>query len=360
MRVRSSRLLVVPALVGVLALAGCTGAPIGGDGEVAADLEGIDVAATVNGIEITGAEVAELLEAREALLSEVPEADLDVERANLSREILGQLIQLRAVEAAVAERFDVDVAEVVTDDDIDAAVDESIELAGGQEAFELAAAEQGIDVDTARAFSEEEAYIRLLVTFVQEQIAVDAGITDASLQAEYDADPSAYQQSDTSHILLDTEADALAALARLEAGEDFAELAIELSTGPSGPEGGALGLAPRGSYVPAFSEAVYADTTVIGEVVGPVETEFGFHLILVNEIVTTPFAEVVETLRQAAVGDEYGAFIDGIFDGMEVTVDEEIGSWNADILTVEAPGAPAGDDEATEGVELPSIAPSES
>jgi parvulin-like peptidyl-prolyl isomerase len=350
---------VVPALVGTLALAGCTGAPIGGD-DVAAELADIDVAATVDGIEITGAEVAELLAAREAMLSDEPDTALNVERANLSREILGQLIQLRAVEAAVAERFDVVVTEILSADDIAAAVEADIELAGGQEAYELAATEQGIDLATARTFSEEAAYIRLLITFVQEQISVESGVTEDSLRAVYDADSSAYQQSDTSHILLATEEDALAAQLRLEAGEDFAELAIELSTGPSGPTGGVLGLAPRGSYVPAFSEAVYADTTVIGEVVGPVETEFGFHLILVNDIVTAPFEDVLETLRQAAIGDEYGAFIDGIFDGMDVTVDEAIGSWNAEILTVEPPIGDAPTDAPTDApIDAPTEAPSD-
>ncbi|MFT5564835.1 MAG: hypothetical protein ACI970_001571 [Myxococcota bacterium] len=56
------------------------------------------------------------------------------------------------------------------------------------------------------------------------------------------------------------------------------------------------------------------------------------------------------------MGDEYGAFIDGIFDGMDVTVDEAIGSWNAELLTVEAPVGDAPSDAPTDA---PSDAPSD-
>lgn len=88
-----------------------------------------------------------------------------------------------------------------------------------------------------------------------------------------------------SHILLDfadTElADSL--ISQLDDGADFAALAMEFSTGPSGPSGGDLGCADPANYVPAFAEAII--DAPVGEIIGPVETEFGLHLILVNEIV---------------------------------------------------------------------------
>ncbi len=359
-RLLSTRSLVVPVLAGALLLAGCTGDPIGGEeGGAVADLSEIDVAATVNGIEISGEEVAALVEARGALLADVAEEDLDEQRAQLVREVLGQQIQLTAVEAAVEERFDVKVEDVISDAEIEAAIDDNIEAMGGEEAFAAAADEQGIDVETARTFSAEEAYIFLLVTYVQDTLAAENDVTSETLEAQYDDDPTAFQSSDVSHILVETEAEALDVLARIEAGEEFAALATELSTDPgSGANGGSLGVQPRGTYVPEFSEAVYAEDTVIGEVVGPVKSEFGYHLIVVNELITAPFADVESTMRQSAIGDEYGAFIDGVFDGMVVEVNEALGSWNAETLTIEAP---AGEDESPEvEVEAPSVAPSES
>ena len=81
---------------------------------------------------------------------------------------------------------------------------------------------------------------------------------------------------------METEEEALEILARLAAGEDFAALAQELSTDTgSGAEGGDLGVVSPGQTVPEFEEAVFAAT--VGEPVGPVQTQFGFHVIEVTD-----------------------------------------------------------------------------
>ena len=82
----------------------------------------------------------------------------------------------------------------------------------------------------------------------------------------------------SNHILVETEEQAQAVIARLDDGEDFADLAMELSldTG-SGPLGGRLGCVGEGTFVAGFEAAAYpADD---GEVVGPVQSAFGFHVI---------------------------------------------------------------------------------
>lgn len=81
-----------------------------------------------------------------------------------------------------------------------------------------------------------------------------------------------------SHILVDTEAEALDVLARLDAGEDFAALATELSTDPgSGAQGGDLGCVPPTQWVPEFAEALLA--LEVGEISDPVASQFGAHVI---------------------------------------------------------------------------------
>lgn len=111
-----------------------------------------------------------------------------------------------------------------------------------------------------------------------------AQISDADLQVEYDAQFGSVgpvTEYNASHILLESEADAQDVIAALAEGADFAELARERSTGPSGPNGGALGWFTAGMMVPTFEEAVFA--LAVGEVSAPVETQFGWHVILLNE-----------------------------------------------------------------------------
>lgn len=68
---------------------------------------------------------------------------------------------------------------------------------------------------------------------------------------------------------------------RLAAGEDFADLAAELSDCPSGRDGGDLGTFGKGAMVPAFEKAAFA--LAVNEVSDAVETEFGYHLIVRTE-----------------------------------------------------------------------------
>ena len=79
----------------------------------------------------------------------------------------------------------------------------------------------------------------------------------------------------------------------LDDGSDFAEVAKTSSTGPSGPSGGALGWFTAGQMVPEFQDAV--EGMEAGEVAGPVQTQFGWHLIKLNEtrIAETPTLDEV-------------------------------------------------------------------
>ena len=83
------------------------------------------------------------------------------------------------------------------------------------------------------------------------------------------------------HILLETEADALDVLDALQRGDLFAELARSVSVDRgSGAQGGELGWSPVAGYVQPFAQAV--TTAEIGEIIGPVQSEFGWHIIQVR------------------------------------------------------------------------------
>lgn len=125
-------------------------------------------------------------------------------------------------------------------------------------------------------------------TAILADAAVDAALAervdDAALRAMYDTkygDFTGAQEFDASHILVETEEEAQAIATEIRAGADFAETAKEKSTGPSGPRGGALGWFGPGQMVPPF-EAAVAELKV-GEVSDPVETQFGWHVIILND-----------------------------------------------------------------------------
>jgi peptidyl-prolyl cis-trans isomerase C len=79
------------------------------------------------------------------------------------------------------------------------------------------------------------------------------------------------------HILVPSEADCNTLKKLIEGGEDFADVAKQHSKCPSGKQGGALGEFSPGQMVREFDEVVFSGD--IGKVLGPVKTQFGYHLI---------------------------------------------------------------------------------
>ncbi|NOE26778.1 peptidylprolyl isomerase [Ruegeria sp. HKCCD6157] len=134
-------------------------------------------------------------------------------------------------------------------------------------------------------------------------------VTEEAIQAAYDArfnDFAGEDEFDASHILVESEEEAKALKAQLDDGADFAELARENSTGPSGPNGGALGWFGKGQMVPEFEAAVIALEK--GQVSDPVQTQFGWHLVKLNDKRKTEAPELdavrdelAQTIQQEAI-----------------------------------------------------------
>ncbi|WP_298840694.1 peptidylprolyl isomerase [uncultured Roseobacter sp.] len=126
---------------------------------------------------------------------------------------------------------------------------------------------------------------RALVARKVVEDAVEARLTEEDIAALYDeqyGDIEPEEEYNASHILVATEEEALAVIEEINNGGDFAETAREFSTGPSGPGGGSLGWFGTGMMVPSFEAAAIA--LDVGEVSGPVETQFGWHVIRLNEV----------------------------------------------------------------------------
>jgi len=148
----------------------------------------------------------------------------------------------------------------------------------------------------------------LMAAEVIEEVMGGAG-GDEAVKAAYDAKyvgGNGVDEFSAAHILVETEEEAKAIKADLDKGADFAKTAMLKSTGPSGPGGGDLGWFGLGAMVPEFEAAII--TLEPGQVSDPVKTQFGWHVILLNEKRQSAAPELeavrqeLETgLRQSAV-----------------------------------------------------------
>lgn len=154
---------------------------------------------------------------------------------------------------------------------------------------------------------------------VIDAIAGSIAVTDEEIQEAYDAEFAEFapeKEFNASHILVETEEEANALIQELEGGADFAELAREKSTGPSGPNGGELGWFGTGMMVAPFEAAVVE--MEVGAVSAPVETQFGWHVIKLNDT-RLPEAPTLESVRdrlasgiwEARVRERVTEIIDG-------------------------------------------------
>ncbi len=150
-----------------------------------------------------------------------------------------------------------------------------------------------------------------------------AEISDEDVKAAYAeqyADVAPEQEFSAAHILVEDEDLAKELAEKAKGGADFAELAKEHSTGPSGPRGGDLGWFGKGQMVPEFEQAVIGLED--GAVSEPVQTQFGWHVVKRNEsrnkaapTLDEVRADIISKLKSDAVQ----AAIDNVTDAADVT-----------------------------------------
>lgn len=140
---------------------------------------------------------------------------------------------------------------------------------------------------------------------------VNEAVTAESIQAFYDekvATMELMEEIRARHILLDTKSDAKRIYRAIKGGADFAEMAQQNSVGPSAPDGGDIGFFTQSEVVESFGTAAFAMAP--GEISEPVQSDFGWHIIKVEERRTQPplSLEKVETqiqgIREYEVGQE--------------------------------------------------------
>lgn len=153
-------------------------------------------------------------------------------------------------------------------------------------------------------------------------------ITDEMLKARYEEEIAKSPKQDeihARHILVETQEEADDIIKQLDDGADFAELAKEHSTGPSGEKGGDLGYFGKGQMVPEFEEAAFA-LEPGQHTEEPVQTEFGFHVIEVEdkrEKAPVAFDQIKDQLRQLIIGEQYNDVLSSMKEGDTVVIEDE-------------------------------------
>ena len=155
------------------------------------------------------------------------------------------------------------------------------------------------------------------------QAVVAEAVTDATIQAAYDAKykgSAPLIEYHASHILVATEEQAKDLKAQLDGGADFAALATANSTDGSAAGGGDLGWFGPGMMVKPFEDAVIALQP--GQISAPVQTQFGWHLILLSETrdaAAPPLADVSAELSAELQRQAIEAYVKATTDAATVT-----------------------------------------
>ncbi len=243
----------------------------------------------------------------------------------LRADVLAQLIEARLVAAAAP-----DLGAEVTDPKLGAHLDRLAEeqLGGGPGAWEAFLAERGYPEEEIRAQLAED----LLREEVEDRLPTP-GVTPEQVAQAFAADWEGRKR--VAHVLLATREEAVATLAELRAGADFATVARERSQDQaSASAGGDLGPWTETQYVAAFDRAV--ETASGPGLLEPVSTPFGWHVVEVRapatleEVSATITGQLTEQQQDAA----YAEWVAGVRAGVEVDVRDDLGTWDGAAGTV--------------------------
>jgi len=205
---------------------------------------------------------------------------------------------------------------------------------------------EGLDKDAE--FQQRMAFLRdraLHSEVIEKDIA--AKITDAEIRAAYDkqiADTPAVEEVKARHILVATKEEADAIIKQLDEGADFQKLANEHTTDPSGKtSGGDLGYFAPGQMVPEFEKAAFA-LTVGGYTKEPVQSQFGWHVILVEDKrpqAPPAYDTVKEQFRNVVFRDKYFALVDQLRKDGAVEISDPELKTAVEAMEAEKPDAAA-------------------
>lgn len=305
----------VVALLAAVLLSGCA-AVAAGDPNVAASVEGVEIPLEEVEQQFEQARSNEEFATR---LDEDPSFGPQVQAQILTGLIQGKILQDWADDLGVE----------ASESEVKEERDEVIEQLGGEEAFAQAVEQNGLTEEQV----DEQLRQRVLQEKIADEVASDP-VTDEAIEQFYEQNKETRfgGTATARHILVKDEKTANDALARLRKGEDFGKVAQELSTDTgSGAQGGKLPAYARGQTAPEFDEVLFS--APLNQLVGPVQTQFGFHLIEVLErSEARPLSAVEDEIREELESTQQSEQLQGELQertkDLDIEVNPRFGEWD--------------------------------
>lgn len=272
------------------------------------------IVATVDGEKITKAEFDKILEIFKT------QVEMNQDPSIWEKEYEGKkyidLAKEQVLDQMINDRIQIKKAKelgiTVSDEEVNAEVDKWKKLFNSDEKF----------IEFLESLKMEEGYFRenlkkdLMISKVKENLTQEVQITDNELADYYGSHINLFQRVKASHILLDTEEEAKKILERVKAGEDFNALAKKYSTDPSAADNsGNLGYFRHGEMVEAFEQAAFALKP--GEISELVKSDYGYHIIKVEDKTVDKFEDVKDELRNTMITDKKNENYNNILEEMK-------------------------------------------
>lgn len=241
---------------------------------------------------------------------------IEVAREKLLEMLIDEKLQMKkAAELGIS----------VTDEEVNSQIENAKKYFDTEEKFNEYLKGQSMDLEYFKESVKKELTMNKLV----EKLTANVAVTDEEVKVYYDTHQSEFMSVKASHVLLDTKEEAEKILERAKAGENFAELAKENSKDPSAKENsGDLDYFRHGDMVEPFEKAAFALKP--GELSDVVQTDFGFHIIKVEDSKLDKFEDVKEQLKSSMLSDKKNTEYEKLLEEMRKSANIETFVKNLD------------------------------
>jgi foldase protein PrsA len=281
----------------------------------------------------------------------ISRADFDhkLESSPVAKQVLGQMVQQQLIDQYARDKK-VDVSQA----DIDKKeADTKAKMQPGQ--YEQILKQQNLsEADVQNIFRQQ--------LILEKAVAPQVHVSESDIKAYFDKNRTQFdkpEQVRARHILVADPAKAKEVLAKLKAGGSWDALAKQYSTDPSSKDkGGELGFFGRGQMVPAFQDAAFG--AKVGQIVGPVKSPFGYHIIQVEEkkpAQKASLASAHDTIKTQLTAQQQGTAVPAFLQQLKSNAKIDVYDDRYKDMFPPTPGAPPAGATAAPASAAPAPAP---